>query len=422
VRAGAERSLWVLFAINLLNFYDRLAPGALAEPLRREFSLSDAQLGGLSTAFTLVYAIAGLPLGRLADTVSRKALLSVGVAVWSSLTAAGGLAGTYLTLALTRLGVAVGEAVCAPAATSWIGDLYPPERRARPLALFMLAVPAGIALSFMASGAVAQWFGWRIALALAALPALLLLPLLLLLPEPRRGGSQALLAKAPSARSLLRIRTFRWIVLSGALVNFALYAVSTFLPAFLSRWHGLSVATAGWWAGMAHLCGGLAGGVAAGWFGDRFPRRRLGTAALAALGAVPFTVLAPMQLRGEVASGVIFIAAGYGLLNMYYGLVYAALQDVVAPALRGTAMAVYFLAMYLCGASFGPLLTGKLSDLLAQAAAGAQPVTEAFRATGLQQAMFVIPALSVLLALALWAGSRSIKREAGVKSPGTPAS
>ena len=101
----------------------------------------------------------------------------------------------------------------------------------------------------------------------------------------------------------------------------------------------------------------------------------------------------------------------YAALTSYYGLVYSAIQDLVAPNQRGTTMAVYFLAMYLCGASFGPLLTGRLSDLLARRAAtlaGSPAVTEVFRAVGLRQAMLEIPMLSVVLALILYLGSRSI--------------
>src|SRR5205085_5586018 len=112
----------------------------------------------------------GIPIGRLADSRSRKKLLAAGVAVWAALTALGGWAASYPLLLASRLGVAVGEATCAPAATSWIGDLFPPHRRARPLALFMLGVPIGGALSFFCSGPAAHAWGWRAALALAAAP------------------------------------------------------------------------------------------------------------------------------------------------------------------------------------------------------------------------------------------------------------
>ena len=98
----------------------------------------------------------------------------------------------------------------------------------------------------------------------------------------------------------------------------------------------------------------------------------------------------------------------YGLLQMYYGPVYAAIQDIVAPELRGTAMAAYFLVMYLCGGALGPLLTGRLSDYFARRAAGSGMLSaEAARAIGLHDAMYVIPVLSLALAVILWAGSRA---------------
>jgi MFS family permease len=175
----ATRSVIVLFAINILNFYDRTVLGALAEPVRKEFALSDTQIGAIMTAFTLLYAVIGIPLGRVADRWSRKKLLASGVTVWSLLTALTALANTYGFLMFTRLGVAVGEAVCAPVGTSWIGDLFPANKRAKALALFMLGVPIGQSLSNFFSGPMAQAFGWRAAMLLAAVPALLLVPALL---------------------------------------------------------------------------------------------------------------------------------------------------------------------------------------------------------------------------------------------------
>jgi MFS family permease len=404
---GARATLAVLFLVNVLNFYDRQALGAVLEPLRREFHLSDAQLGGLTTVFTVLYAVAGLPLGRLADTWSRKRLLAVGVTVWAALTGLGGLAATYWTLLATRLGVGIGEAVCAPAATSWIGDLAPPDRRARSMAGFMMAVPIGSMLSFAVTGPVAQAHGWRVALAIAALPALLLVPALLRLPEPNASERPQSLATA-SAGSLLRIPAFWWIVASGAIINFVLYSFSTFLPAFLARVHGLSVAQAGLWTGIGSGIAGILGAIAAGNLGDRVMRwgaaGRMRLSAAAALLAAPLAYAAIRLPAGKTATAMVLIMAAYGLLQTYYGLVYAAIQDIVVPGLRGTAMAGYYMAMYLCGASFGPLLTGRLSDHFARQAAGAGAITEAMRATGLHQAMYVIPALCAVLAAVLWAG------------------
>jgi MFS family permease len=414
-----RRSLAVLFAINILNFYDRQVLGALLEPVRKEFHLTDTQLGALGTLPTILYAFVGLPFGRLADSWSRKRLLAAGVVVWTALTGLGGLARSYLLLLCSRVGVYLGEAVCAPTATSWIGDLFPPGQRSRALALFMLGVPIGGALSYAISGPVAQSWGWRAALVLAALPALMLTPALLALDEPARGASERRgPVAAASAWSILRIPTMWWIIASGALVNFNLYALATFFPAFLTRYHGLSVGRAGLWAGIGYAASGILGGVVAGAWGDRIIRlRRDGrmlSAAVAAFFAVPVFLAGIWQPAGTAGWAVILMMAGYALLNTYYGLVYSAIQDIVTPALRGTAMATYFLAMYLCGASFGPLLTGRLSDYLARGAArstGSAAITEASRAIGLHQAMYVIPALSAGLGLALYAASRTIAED-----------
>ena len=181
-------ALAVLFLINILNFYDRNVSSALTEPIKHEFKLSDQEVGFLSTAFIWLYAIVGVPLGRLADSSSRKLILVGGVLVWTALTALNALAQNYTHLLLARLGVAVGEAVVAPTATSWIGDLVPPEKRARALAIFMLGVPIGGALSYSLSGPIAQAYGWRFAMVIAAIPAVLLAPALWFIKEPQRGA------------------------------------------------------------------------------------------------------------------------------------------------------------------------------------------------------------------------------------------
>jgi predicted MFS family arabinose efflux permease len=416
----ATRSLMILFAINILNFYDRQALASLTEPVRKEFGLSDTQIGWMSTAFTLLYAVIGVPLGRLADRASRKKLLASGVSVWSALTASTAIASTYGFLLFSRLGVAVGEAVCAPVATSWLGDLFPAHKRGRALALFMLGVPIGLSLSSFCSGPVAQAFGWRKAMVLAAGPALLLVPVLLTIHEPARGASEA---RAPagqqkSAWSILRIPTLWWIIASGALLNFVMYAFSVFLASFLMRVHGFSLASTGITSGFIYAIGGVFGGMIAGRAGDHIIRKRkdgrMLAAALAALISAPFAFFGILQPAGAVAVVLPLLTLAYGFFNMYYGLVYSSIQDIVSPSLRGTTMAFYFMVMYLGGASFGPVITGNLSDRMARraaTAAGSTVVTEAAKAIGLRQAMFVIPAMAIGLALVLYAGSRTIEKD-----------
>jgi sugar phosphate permease len=285
----------------------------------------------------------------------------------------------------------------------------------------MLGVPVGGALSLFFSGPIAQRLGWRTAMLAAAAPALLLIPLLLMLHEPARGASEKHAPVAKDAGSIwrvLRVPTFWWIALSGALVNFNLYAIGVFFPPFFSRIHHMNVAQAGIATGIVYAVGGILGGTVAGVWGDRVVKRnrsgRMKIAAIAALIAVPLSYVGIHRGYGSFAMALPLLTLAYGLLNMYYGLVYASIQDIVAPALRGTSMAIYFLVMYLGGASWGSLVIGKLSDRFALHAAhlaGFDKITEAFKAVGLQQALLAIPVLSLLLAGVLWAGSRTIERD-----------
>jgi MFS family permease len=393
VRAKAGTALTVLFLVNTLNFYDRIILGAAVEKIRHDFALSDTQLGALVTLFTLVFAFAGLPAGRLADTRSRRGLLAVGIAIWAGLTGLASLATSYAMLLATRLGVGIGEAVCTPAAVSWISDAAPPQERVRALSRFMMAVPVGGFLSFALGGPITQAYGWRFAMLTAALPALVLLPAVLWLREPPRGKGLAGAIgpwKAP--------RGFWWIAASGAAINFAMYAFATFAAALLTRYHGMSIARAGVWVGVGTGIAGVAGALTAGAVGDRVPNRLRLAAWVMAAAAIPFfaaQVVAPGH--GEIAIAVAM--AGYGLLQMYYGLVYAALQEMSLPSERGRTMSMYLLATYVGGASWGPLATGRLSDWLAR---GSGLTGEAAKAIGLHGAMYVVPVLALVLGVILW--------------------
>ncbi len=430
---NAKKALLLLFAANLLNFFDRQLPGVLGEPIRKEFDLTDAQLGLIGTAFTLVYAAVGLPIGRLADTWVRTRLISVGVTVWSVLTAVSGVVTSYPGLVAARLGVGIGEATCSPASQSLIGDLFPPEKRSRALGAFMLGLPFGLCLSYLTAAWLGHQYGWRACFVVAALPGFIVALLILKLPEPPRGAADALDAKTRPPASgvspfgrVLRIKTLWWIVISGALHNFNVYAINAFQTPFLQRYHTLNLRNA---ALVSALVVGLVGAIgllAGGWASDRLSRRRADGRLLLAAGtmmaSVPCVFLALAQPPGSIVSFMIPMALGTTLSFVYYATVYAAIQDVVEPRLRGTAVACYFFAMYVMGASMGTYVTGKLSDLLARRAmaeAGAPAMTEAFRAVGLHDAMYVIPTLAFCCALVLFAASRTVGADMVVKPAAT---
>jgi len=415
-------ALWVLLGINTMNFYDRMILSVVAEPVRKEWALSDSALGLLGTAFTLLYAFVGVPFGRLADTWSRRWLLGAGCAVWSVLTAASGMAQNAWQLFVARLGVGVGEASCAPAANSLVGDLYPPEQRARALSVFMLGLPIGMFLSFLVSGLVAHRYGWRMAFYAACLPGLMLAALALWMPDPRRGSSEGRVQAAHRPGSpylvVLGIPTMLWIIVSGALHTFNMYAATSFMAAFLGRYHALDLKAASFAASLIFGVSGVVGLLAGGWASDRFGGARadgrLLLSAVVMAAAAPCAYVALRQPAGAVLPFVVWMGAGLACVYVYYSSVYAAIQDVVEPGLRGTAMSIYFLAMYVLGASFGPVGTGMLSDYFARRAmteAGATAMAEQFKAVGLHHAMHVVPLLCLALAVILYGASRTVGRD-----------
>jgi MFS family permease len=411
-------TLCVLIGINTMNFYDRQVLPAVQEKIREQWALTDGQLGLLGTAFIVLYAVVGLPLGRLADVGRRKWVLAAGVALWSLMTAGSGLAWSFWSLFVMRLGVGVGEASCAPTASSLIGDLVPAERRARAMALFMLGLPLGLALSFFVSGTIAERHGWQQAFYVAGLPGLLLAVAALFVADPVRGGADPHASgHLPFLRVALRVLglpTIWWIIASGALHNFNMYALGTFVASLLRRYHAVSVGRAGQISAIINGFGAL-GIFAAGWLGDRAYRRgvsgRLHVAWVGLAAAIPCLLLALAAPPGRVWLCAAWLLAAYILLYAYYGTVYATIQDIIEPPLRGTAMAIYFCAMYFLGALLGPVATGRVSDYFARRAAAADAsavVTELHKAAGLHDAMYLIPVLNAALVVVLFAASRTV--------------
>src|SRR5262245_2717569 len=427
-RTRAWFALIVLFAVNTLNFYDRQILGAVGETVRDEWKLSDTALGSLGTAFTLLYAVVGVPLGRLTDRYSRRWILCAGVTVWSVLTAASGVARNFNELFVVRLGVGSGEAVCAPASASLIGDLFPASRRAKALSVFMMGLPLGIALSFLGSSLLEHRFGWRSTFYVAALPGVICAVLVLLIWEPVRGAAEAHKIHAGARRHgspyllVLSIPTMWWIIASGALHNFNIYAIGAFLSPFLQRFHHLGKLNAGMISMVVFGLAGIPGLLIGGMLGDRLGKRkangRLMVAASATLLSAPLMFIGLSMHPGALVGFVLFAGLGMASMYAYYATVYAAIQDVIEPALRGTAMALYFFAMYVLGASLGPVGMGFLSSYFTRSAARAAGVVDVsfqalrpFAADGLHLALYVVPVFGVLLGLVLLAASRTVARD-----------
>ncbi|MEX0677363.1 MAG: MFS transporter [Pirellulales bacterium] len=436
-------ALGVLFAINLLNFYDRLILGAVGEAVRKDWELTDKQLGWLGTAFILLYAAVGVPLGRWADRGNRSRILAGGVALWSLLTAASGMARNFWQMFGLRLAVGVGEATCAPAANSLIGDLFPARTRARALSVFMLGLPIGHTLCYPISGYLAYNYHWRYAFYVALAPGLLCAVGAWIMREPVRGATETLNVGARRRKGnpfllVLATPTMLWIIVSGALHNFNMYAIGGFLAPYTMRVHGVDIQSAGYISMAVYGLAGIPGMILGGMLGDMVIRRwrngRLLVAATAIAIAAPCfyfalgqpvgeTVLFGSTMGGWLAFSILFGFACM-LLYVYYGTVYSTIQDVIEPSLRATAMALYFCAMYAFGGAAGPVATGYLSEYFTNRAVTNAGVNleglegtalyeaiEPYRAIGISSAMYVLPIFCVALAVTLYLGATTVRRD-----------
>jgi MFS family permease len=418
-------ALFVLFAINMMNFFDRQIIAAVAPLMVKEFNLSDSDYGDITTAFILIYAAVGVPLGRWADRGSRPFILGLGAAFWSLFTAGSGLARGYWSLLAMRIGVGVGEASCAPAGNSLIGDMFPANRRARATAIFMLGLPIGIFLSNLLGGMLAQAYGWQKTFYIAAIPGFVFAIMAFWIKEPARGAAEAVQVSGPvdggsPYRSVLSIPTMWWIILAGALHNFNAYPVNAYMPLYLFRYYGMDPKQAGFITavvlGAVGVISLLAGGLIADWVRKRWDNGRMLLAAVSMLGSTVLVFLALILPKDQMIFFTVLMGLGWLLFYLYYVTVYPAIQDVVEPHLRGTAMALYFFAMYVLGGAFGSKIVGMLSDhfaLRAAAEAGmiftdVKLIPEEFRAIGLHQAFYLAPIISLLLTAVLFAGARTV--------------
>lgn len=194
--------LSVLVVVYILNFIDRQIVSILAVDIKRDLNLTDSDMGFLGgAAFAVFYALFGIPLGRLADNWNRVRLLSIGLALWSTMTALSGFARNQLTLSLARMGVGVGEATASPTAYSLISDYFPKKQRATALAIYSsgLYLGGGVSL-FIGAKVVQAWnnsypgggplglVGWQAAFLVVGIPGLLLALWVASLREPKRGA------------------------------------------------------------------------------------------------------------------------------------------------------------------------------------------------------------------------------------------
>ena len=380
---------WLLVGLlalaSVVSQFDRTVINLMVGPIKAEFGLNDTAFGSLqSLAFGIFYVIACIPLGRIADNASRKHLLALCLALWSVFAMASGLARTYWSLFLTRIGVAVGEASLTPAGLSMLSDHFPPERLGRPVAGYLMSAPVGQGLAFIGGGSLLTalagsqlittgWLAgfepWQAAFIIVGAPGLLLVPLLLLIPEPvRRGARTEGLSVAETAALIGKM----WRALVPMFIGFAMvllfsYSIAIWTPALLERVHGWNSSQIGWGFGLVLIIFGMTGVIVAGWANDWLAAKghrdaplKVAASGFAIGGAAG--VAAPLMPTGELTLAALSVAMFFG--QMPFPCAATSLQLIVPNRARAQISAVYVTFTTLVGLGVGPTVIGLMNDFV----------------------------------------------------------
>jgi MFS family permease len=375
----------VLLTAQAFSFLDRMIMGLLVGPIRESFQISDTQyslLAGL--AFSLFYAIMGLPLARIADRGSRRNLIVAGIAVWSFMTAACGLAKGYWSLFVARVGVGIGEATLGPAAYSMIADYFPKSILGRALSVYMIGVTLGSGFAYMLGGAVVGYVedmgtimlpvvgeieGWQLTFFVVGIPGLLVsLLMLTTVREPARTG-----IVTPEAVPVSEVADYLWQrrqaygghILGISIFIMVVYALNLWGPTYFIRTFGYTRPEAGWVFGLVMIGAGTAGLLLAGTLSDRLVSKGIHDAYVK---IILFSMVAMIPSAGALAFlesdllAIVFMSLAVFFSAFQGGVAGGTLQLMTPNRMRGQVMAVYGLSSNLIGLGLGPTVIAMTTD------------------------------------------------------------
>ena len=376
----------ILMLAYVLSFIDRQILNLLVGPIRRDLVISDTQMSLLmGLSFALFYTVCGIPLGRLADTKSRRGLIAVGVLFWSAMTAACGMARLYWQFLLCRIGVGVGEAALSPAAYSLIADSFPAERRATAISVYSMGVYLGSGLAFLLGGLVIKFASaqgdvllpvlgevrpWQLIFLILGAAGVLFSLLLLAVREPSRRGVGAGVA-VPLAEVGRYLRANRRTVLyhnfGFAGLAFAGYGSAAWIPTFFIRTYGWDAGHVGVVYGSIVAVFGCLGIVFGGRLADWMAKRgrtdaNMRVGLYAAMAALP--CVASFPLMDNALWAAVLMAPTVFCLSMPFGVAPAAIQEIMPSAMRGQASAIYLFVITLIGLGIGPTAVALVTDYL----------------------------------------------------------
>ncbi len=378
-----------LTLVYVFSFIDRQILNLMVRPIRRDLGITDTQMSWLmGFAFAVFYTFFGIPLGRLADSRSRRSIIAGGFALWSMFTAGCGLAQSFWQMALMRMGVGVGEAALSPAAYSIISDYFPPKRRATAISVYSMGIYLGSGLAFLLGGAVIgmtatqeNWAlpligevrPWQVIFFIVGLPGILLALLMYTVREPIRRGVRVLpgekVPRLPLREVFAYIRSnWRTVVCHNvgfALLSFSSYGSTAWIPTFFVRNHGWTEARAGIVYGAIVGIFGTLGVAAGGWIADRMSMRGYRDATMRVGLIVSLTwlltgVLYPLVPDANLAAALLIPTAF--LTSAPFGVAPAAIQQIMPNPMRGQASAIYLFVINLIGLGLGPTAVAMTTD------------------------------------------------------------
>ena len=372
-RTAVTRNPNLMLAFLLLayifNFLDRQILGILAKPIKADLGLSDSEFGVIAGfAFALLYSVLAVPLAMLADRTRRSWVIAGAVATWSGFTALCGTATSFGQLFFYRLGVGVGEAGGVAPSYALISDYFPPQRRARALAIFSLGVPLGLASGTLIGAYLASWIDWRAAFLTMGIAGIVLAPIMLFVV---RDAPRAKPVKSADSVPLSRVfgivarkPTFWLMAFASSFSSLAGYGLALWTPSVLDRSFGFDLITTGQVLASIFLIGGTAGVLAGGWLADRLGQ--VDRSWYARLPMIAWLITAPLFVAGLLSPNPTlawFLLLIPNALNiLWLGPVTTAVQHLVPAPMRATASASFLLINNLIGLGVGPMLIGFLSD------------------------------------------------------------
>jgi MFS family permease len=371
----------VLLVAYILSFMDRTVMSLLIDPIRRDLALTDTSIGLLvGFGFVLVYSIAGLGLGHLADRKDRRVMIAAGMLVWSVATSASALATGFMSLLTARILVGVGEASLSPASYSLIASYFRKERLGLATSIYALGTVLGSGIAAALIGVVAHLVGrsaawldiapgsgnWRLIFLTVGAIGLPFLLFIFTIREPRARTTKDGFTLDDAFRVLRQHRR----VFGGIMIGYAVMTIVSFTavlwgPTYFIRLHGDTPGSVGALFGVVMGIGGSAGVLAGGLLTDRLTRRGVLDAPprIVVLSLLIQTVLFPVAYLSTTRNLAIgFFATGIFFMAFQGGLQGASIAMLAHERMRGLAMAIYLLVANLIGMGCGPLIVGLITD------------------------------------------------------------